>query len=129
MNDIEEKPWWQSRTIIGALVVVLAQALRISGYEVDSAALTQLILDSMSLLGAALAMWGRVKANAPISKRVVGAVKSPALAAPPARPADWDDDSPVTRVQHDDADAGVSGSPQRSWGSDRSTSSSPFLDS
>lgn len=64
------KPWWQSRAIIGALVIVAAQGLRLTGWEIDTEALTDALLNALILVGAALAWWGRVQATRPISRRV-----------------------------------------------------------
>jgi len=66
-----EKPWWQSRTVLGALVVLLASGLRLAGVDVDQQALTSLVLDAVSLLGGALALWGRIAASRPIRRRVL----------------------------------------------------------
>jgi len=63
------KPWWASKTIIGAIVVIAAQGARLAGWEVDTSALTNEVLTAVSLLGGALAWWGRVKAERPISRR------------------------------------------------------------
>jgi len=65
------KPWWQSRAIIGAVVVVVAQGVRLAGWEVDSQATTDAITSGLTVIGAALAWWGRVKATKPISRRRV----------------------------------------------------------
>lgn len=64
------KPWWQSRAIIGALVIVAAQGLRLTGWETNTEALTDAIVSALTLVGAALAWWGRVQATQPISRRV-----------------------------------------------------------
>lgn len=63
------KPWWHSRAIIGAAMVMVAQGAKLGGLEIDSAALTDAILSGITLLGAALAWWGRVQASRPISRR------------------------------------------------------------
>ncbi len=70
------KPWWLSRAIVGAIIVFLAQIARLAGLEIDSAALTDVVLDAVTILGAALAWWGRVKATRPISRRVAPGVGS-----------------------------------------------------
>lgn len=68
--DLAPKAWWQSRAIIGALVIVAAQGLRLTGWEIDTEALTDALLNALTLVGAALAWWGRVQATRPISRRV-----------------------------------------------------------
>jgi hypothetical protein len=65
------KPWWQSRGMWGALMVLVAQGAQMAGLEIDSAALTDAVLSGITLLGAVLAWWGRVKATRPISRRDV----------------------------------------------------------
>lgn len=63
------KPWWQSRTILGALVVMLAQVARLAGLEIDSAALTDVLLGLAELAGAALTLYGRLRATQPVRWR------------------------------------------------------------
>jgi len=85
------KPWWQSRTIIGALVVLCAQGLRLAGLEVDTGAVTDLVADGATVLGALLALWGRVRAERPIRRRVLpgaAAERLPDQPQPPRLPAD-----------------------------------------
>lgn len=67
----QPKPWWQSRTLIGVLVALLAQLGRLAGWDVDSAALAQAVIEGLTLAGLALAWWGRVKATRPIERRVL----------------------------------------------------------
>ncbi len=89
------KPWWQSRGMWGAFMVLVAQVARGFGLEIDSAALTDAVLSGITLLGLGLAWWGRVKATRPISLRDVapglhlGAADAPAPDSlrTPARPA------------------------------------------
>lgn len=86
------KPWWHSRGMWGALMVLAAQGARMVGLEIDSAALTDAILSGLTLLGAVLAWWGRVKASRPISLRAVapglsvGGAEQLRTPARPARP-------------------------------------------
>lgn len=84
------KPWWHSRAIIGALVVVATQGLRFTGWEIDTEALTDALISALTLVGAALAWWGRVQATRPISRRVapgVGSDRALRLAGAGAGPA------------------------------------------
>ncbi len=71
MNDIQPKPWWQSRALIGAAVIAAAQGFRLAGWEVDTQATTEAIVSGLTLLGAALAWWGRVRATQPISRHQI----------------------------------------------------------
>ncbi|TCW32674.1 hypothetical protein [Marichromatium gracile] len=66
---MESKPWWQSRAVIGALMVVLAQIASAAGITIDSAALTDAALELISLAGAGVAIWGRVRARVPLRLR------------------------------------------------------------
>ncbi|MBK1710764.1 hypothetical protein [Marichromatium gracile] len=63
------KPWWRSRAVIGALVVVLAQVASAAGITLDSAALTDALVELISLVGAGVAIWGRVRARVPLRLR------------------------------------------------------------
>ncbi|KXX64032.1 hypothetical protein L0E83_09845 [Marichromatium gracile] len=63
------KPWWRSRAVIGALVVVLAQVASAAGVTLDSAALTDALVELISLAGAGVAIWGRVRASVPLRLR------------------------------------------------------------
>lgn len=71
MSDItstalDTKSWWQSRTIIGSLIAVLAVLARLLGYEIgdaDQAALIDGASTLAGLVGGGLAIWGRVAAT------------------------------------------------------------------
>lgn len=65
----EPKPWWQSRALIGAAIVVLAQAARLLDIEVDTQATTDAVTSAITLIGAAMAWWGRVRATQPVRFR------------------------------------------------------------
>jgi hypothetical protein len=65
------KPWWQSRTIIGSLITVVASVLALAGYTLDVAAASELVFGLAGLIGGALAWYGRVKATRPISRTKV----------------------------------------------------------
>lgn len=68
MSETETKPWYQSRTIIGAAVVVVAQVGKLFGWTLGTEDADALVNDLLTFLGAALAIYGRVKAAKPISK-------------------------------------------------------------
>ncbi|MGD8564472.1 MAG: hypothetical protein PVG03_18165 [Desulfarculaceae bacterium] len=62
----EEKPWYQSKTIIGTLVsaaaiVAAAVGFRIPEAEVQS--ITEVILALGGAVGTGLAIWGRLTAD------------------------------------------------------------------
>lgn len=60
------KPWWQSRTILGAAAVLLAQAANALGLDVDEGHITEALTALVSAAGALLAIVGRVRARQPI---------------------------------------------------------------
>lgn len=64
MSETPVKPWWLSKTIIGAIATVVGQAI---GLDADG--VQQLTGELVTLAGAALAIYGRVKASAPVSLR------------------------------------------------------------
>jgi hypothetical protein len=70
-EQIEPKPWYLSRSLIGVLVVAAAQLARLAGWDVDTQALTDALVDLITLIGLVLAYVGRVKATRPISRKQV----------------------------------------------------------
>ena len=65
----EEKPWYLSKTIWGALVSVAATLAAMFGLPVDAggqAALTEAILQTVSAVAGIVAILGRVSANSRI---------------------------------------------------------------
>ena len=64
MSDV--KPWYMSKTIIGAVVTVLALVAGIFGYGIgaeDQAALADYAVTIGGVVGGLLAIYGRVKAS------------------------------------------------------------------
>jgi hypothetical protein len=77
MSYIDLKPWYFSRTIIGAAIAMIAAALKYFGIALDDASqqdLINLILTVLEVGGSALAIYGRVKANTGIKPSGGGAV-------------------------------------------------------
>ena len=66
-QDTEAKPIWQSRTIIGAAVTIFALVAGFKNFKVDVANLTDILVQVAGLIGAALAIYGRIKATKPIT--------------------------------------------------------------
>ena len=64
MNDI--KPWYQSKTVWGALVAILAGVLQAGGIDIDADGQAQLA-DSLvalsGIVGGLLALYGRLSAD------------------------------------------------------------------
>lgn len=77
MSDTESKAWWQSRTIIGAVAVFLGLGLRASGIDILNEELTHLLSLALELVGASLAVVGRVKARKAIKRTFPGGKFNP----------------------------------------------------
>lgn len=71
IQQTDEKPWWQSRTIWGSIIVVVAQLGRLVEIDVDVEGLTDAVLSIATLLGAVMAWWGRMQAAQPVSRAQV----------------------------------------------------------
>lgn len=66
------KNWYQSKTIWGALVVILSALLRAAGYEfgeAEAAQLTDAAATIATAIGGLLALYGRLTAKLPISQK------------------------------------------------------------
>jgi hypothetical protein len=77
LRDMAPKPWWQSRTIIGALVVFLGMGLRASGVDIVNEELTSILTLLMETVGASLAIWGRMAARKAIKRTTPGGAYNP----------------------------------------------------
>jgi hypothetical protein len=69
---MDQKPWYQSRAIWGSAVAIGASLLKLSGHELPSELQGQavdLILNAVTLIGGAIALYGRVKASTTIGKK------------------------------------------------------------
>lgn len=69
---LDPKPWYRSKTIVGLIVAALAKLAEqvAPGWSVDTAALTDLVLELIQYGGLVLAWYGRVVAERPIRRRV-----------------------------------------------------------
>lgn len=71
-----EKPWWQSRAIWGSLIVLVAQMARMFDVAIDVEAWTNIAVELATILGAMMAWYGRVRAQAPIDmKRIAPGIE------------------------------------------------------
>ena len=85
MND--EKAWWQSRTIIGIVVMLLAQVLKWLNVDIVNEELTDIVTLAMESIGAGLAIYGRVKARKTIRRTKPGGEFNPNAEVRKAKPA------------------------------------------
>lgn len=71
VTTLPEKPWWQSRTIIGAAVTTVALVLNLTGVAtVSDAEQTELLdfaMQGIALGGALVAFWGRFQAKTEVT--------------------------------------------------------------
>ena len=81
-----DKPWWQSRTIIGIVVMLLAQALKWFNVDIVNADLTDIVTIAMETAGAALAVYGRVKARKTLRRTRPGGLFNPNAEVRRAKP-------------------------------------------
>ena len=68
----ETKPWWQSRTIIGVIVLLLAQVLKLLKVDIVNEELTLIVTLALDTIGATLAIYGRVRARKAIRRTTPG---------------------------------------------------------
>jgi hypothetical protein len=64
------KVWWQSKTVWGSIVALLAGVATLAGVKLDAVLqdqLTELIVGVGNIIGAAIAWYGRVKAEGALS--------------------------------------------------------------
>lgn len=67
---MDTKPWWQSKTIWGAIIATIATVLKLFKVNVDLPPdLTDQILNAVTLVGTILAIIGRVNASKVISSQ------------------------------------------------------------
>ena len=64
----QTKPWWKSKGVMGSLAVVIASIMQRFGLDVDQASLTEIMLNISTLIGGAIALYGRVVAELRIRK-------------------------------------------------------------
>jgi uncharacterized membrane protein len=82
----EEKSWWQSRTIIGIVVMLLAQVLKWFNVDIVNEELTDIVTITMEAVGAGLAVYGRVKARKNIRRTRPGGLFNPNAEVRKAKP-------------------------------------------
>jgi uncharacterized membrane protein len=85
MSD-ETKAWWQSRTIIGIVVMLLAQVLKWFQVDIVNEELTDIVTILLEFVGAGLAVYGRVKARKTIRRTRPGGMFNPNAEVRKAKP-------------------------------------------
>ena len=66
--------WWQSKTLWGSIIAMLAGVATMAGLQLDAALqdqLAELIVGLANLIGGGLAWYGRVTATTAISANVI----------------------------------------------------------
>ena len=71
MTDVNEKPWWESKAIIGSIITVVGSLAGIAGYTLNEPLLTELAFSVATLVGGLLSWYGRIKAEKIISRTQV----------------------------------------------------------
>lgn len=82
----ETKAWWQSRTIIGVIVLILAQVLKHFKVDIVNEELTDIVILAMDFIGATLAIVGRIKARKTIKRTIPGGQFNPNAEVRKAQP-------------------------------------------
>lgn len=77
MSDTETKAWWQSKTILGVVIMLLAQVLKLAKVDIANEELTQIVYLAAETLGASLAIYGRVRARKAIKRTFPGGKYNP----------------------------------------------------
>ena len=63
MYMYDEKNWYQSKTIWGAIAVIISSISQMAGVSLDAGQLTEATMSLVSLVGGVVAYVGRVKAT------------------------------------------------------------------
>lgn len=74
---MEEKYWFQSRTIIGVFVMILSQVLKLFNVDIVNQELTDILTISMDAVGAFIAVYGRICARKQIKMTKPGGPFNP----------------------------------------------------
>jgi hypothetical protein len=67
IEQADPKPPWRSRTIVAAVAIVAVQVLTLFGVGVDAGALTEALMHLGTAIAGGIAIWGRIRAEQPIS--------------------------------------------------------------
>ena len=67
----DQKSWWMSKTILGGIAALMGGILGVFGYTFapeDQALLVEIIGTGITVMGSAVAIWGRTKATKALGK-------------------------------------------------------------
>ncbi len=70
MSETDDKPWWQSRTIVAIGVSLTAKLALLAGVEIDVQDITEIVLLVLAMVADIGGIWGRNRARRPIRWRV-----------------------------------------------------------
>ena len=65
----ESKPWYASTAVWGGVLAALSPLIALAGYRIDAGQAADLLAAVGSLIGGALAVYGRVRATAVIARQ------------------------------------------------------------
>ena len=89
ISAADPKPWYQSTTIRAAVAIVIVQIAAALGVSLDGGVVVEVVAALGTLVGAALAVYGRVRAEQPIAPLIARPVP-PRIDPAPAH--DYNDD-------------------------------------
>lgn len=69
MSKDENKQWYMSKAIWGSIVAILASVIAMFGYSVPQEEMTEIIVQIVTVVGAAIALYGRIVATKSIGKK------------------------------------------------------------
>jgi hypothetical protein len=72
-----DKPLWMSRTVLGILIMLLAPLLKYLKVDLENEELREIVYLGAEFFGAALAIYGRVKARKVIRRTIPGGAFNP----------------------------------------------------
>jgi len=65
---MNEKEWYLSKSVWGAVIAIAAGIAAAFGYDVDSASQEQIAIQVTAIVGGGLALYGRIKSTTKIKK-------------------------------------------------------------
>jgi len=62
----QAKPAWQSRTVIGVFIMMVASIASEFGVEINQSEVLNIVYTAVELIGAGIALYGRAVASQPV---------------------------------------------------------------